>query len=284
MTCDAAMDVIAGIADLKALRARWPRPVGLVPTMGYLHDGHVALVRRAREESAVVVVTIFVNPTQFGPSEDFGRYPRAFEKDLSILRKEGVDVVFAPAAAEMYPRGFSSWVDVEGITSGFEGAVRPGHFRGVTTVCNKLFNIVNPDRAWFGQKDAQQVAVIRKMVHDLNMNLEIDVVPTVREADGLAMSSRNAYLNGPERDAATVLFRALSAAREMQGNGCRDAAAISGRMCRMVEDEDLAELDYAAIVNPLSFEEMLSIQRPALAIVAARVGSTRLIDNMPLDA
>lgn len=284
MTCDAAMDVIAGIADLKALRSRWSRPVGLVPTMGYLHDGHVALVRRAREESATVVVTIFVNPTQFGPSEDFGRYPRAFERDLRILREEGVNTVFAPVATEMYPEGFSSWVDVEVITSRYEGAIRPGHFRGVTTVCNKLFNIVDPDCAYFGQKDAQQVAVIRKMVHDLNMNLEIDVVPTVREADGLAMSSRNAYLTGKERVAATVLFRALSAACDMHRKGCRDAEVMSTRMRQIVDDEDLAQLDYATIVDPLSFEEVSSLECPALAIVAARVGSTRLIDNMPLDA
>ncbi len=276
------MEVISGIGELKALRSCWMRPIGLVPTMGYLHDGHVALVRRAREESKTVVVTIFVNPTQFGPSEDFGCYPRAFERDVSILQAEAVDVVFAPSSAVMYPEGFSTWVEVEGITSRFEGAIRPGHFRGVATVCSKLFNIVDPERAYFGQKDAQQVAVIRKMVQDLNMNLDIEAVPTVREADGLAMSSRNAYLNGPERAAAAVLFRALSAVQEMYRAGCRDMTKMSNCMRRIVGEEKLVELDYAAIVDPASFEVVNSLEHPALAIVAARVGSTRLIDNMPL--
>ncbi len=276
------MEVIRAISELKASRAGWQRPVGLVPTMGYLHEGHTALVRRARAEAATVVVTIFVNPTQFGPTEDFGRYPRAFERDLALLESEGADVVFAPAPSEMYPEGFSSWVDVEKVTSRFEGVVRPGHFRGVATVCNKLFNIADADRAYFGQKDAQQGAVIRKMVSDLNMNLDIVVVPTVREADGLAMSSRNCYLNPRERSAAVVLFSALNAARELHRGGCRDAIRITGRMREILSREDLAQVDYAALVDPDSFEELQSLERPALAVVAVRIGSTRLIDNMSL--
>ncbi len=282
MTRDTPMEVIRKVRELKARRTDWPRPIGLVPTMGYLHEGHVTLVRRARSQTATVVATIFVNPAQFGPTEDFGRYPRALEGDLSLLQSEEVDVVFAPPVSEMYPEGFSSWVDVEGVTLRFEGAARPGHFRGVATVCNKLFNIVNADRAYFGQKDAQQVAAIRKMVTDLNMNLDVEVLPTVREADGLAMSSRNSYLNPRERTAAAVLFRALHAARDMHRGGCRDATAIASRMEEIVGQEELAQLDYAAVVDPVSFEELQSLERPGLAIVAARIGSTRLIDNMLL--
>jgi pantoate--beta-alanine ligase len=230
------MEIIREIGRLKALRPSWVRPVGLVPTMGYLHQGHIELVRRARGESGAVVVSIFVNPTQFGPTEDFGRYPRAFERDTEMLRAEGVDIVFAPAPAEMYPEGFSSWVEVEDVASSLEGASRPGHFRGVATVCNKLFNIAAPERAYFGQKDAQQVAVIRRMVRDLNMNLEVVVVPTVREHDGLAMSSRNSYLGA-----------------------------------------------YVSRVDPMTFRQVESLDEAALAVMAVRFGSTRLIDNMLLD-
>lgn len=261
----------------------WARPVGLVPTMGYLHQGHIELVRRAREASATVVVSIFVNPTQFGPSEDFGRYPRAFERDLQMLRDAAVDVVFAPTPEAMYPPGFSSWVQVDDVTAPLEGASRPGHFRGVATVCNKLFNIVDPERAFFGQKDAQQVAVIRRMVRDLDMNLEIVVVPTVREPDGLAMSSRNAYLDQKQRAAAPVLHRALQAAREMRRDGCRDAAAVTRRMADIINAEPLAQMDYAAVVDPVSFRPAVSLEAPALAVLAVRLGSTRLIDNMLLE-
>lgn len=251
--------------------------------MGYLHRGHVELVKRARKESATVAVSIFVNPTQFGPHEDFGRYPRAFERDLEMLGAEGVDVVFAPSPDEMYPDGFSSWVLVEAVTETLEGASRPNHFRGVATVCNKLFNIVDPERAYFGQKDAQQVAVIRRMVRDLDMNLEVVVVPTVREADGLAMSSRNSYLAPRERAAAAVLYRALQAAREMRSEGCRDAAAVLGRMSDILAAEPLAQTDYVAIVDPLTFRAVASLDSPALAVLAVRFGSTRLIDNLLLE-
>ena len=276
------MEVVRQIDSLKALRPSWPRPVGLVPTMGYLHDGHLSLVRRARTENATVVVSIFVNPTQFGPAEDISSYPRNLGRDLEFLEREGADVVFAPSASEMYPRGYSTWVNVEGITSRLEGASRPGHFCGVATVCNKLFNVVAAERVYFGQKDAQQVAVITKMVHDLNMNLDIVVVPTVREPDGLAMSSRNAYLGPEERVAARVLYRALRRAGDMRREGCLDAALVRERMADVVRSEPLASLDYATVVAPGSFEELESMDGPALAVIAVRIGSTRLIDNMPL--
>ncbi len=278
------MEVFREIDVLKAQRASWPRPIGVVPTMGYLHEGHLELARRARCENATVVATIFVNPTQFGPNEDFGRYPRAFERDLEMLKSEGVDAVFAPSPAEMYPAAFSTWVDVEGVTSRLEGASRPGHFRGVATVCNKLFNISGADRAYFGQKDAQQVAVIKSMVRDLNMNLEIIVVPTVREPGGLAMSSRNSYLSEAEKNASTVLYRALTSARDMRHGGCRDAALVLRRMVEIIGSEPLAHPDYIDIVDPASFQPMESLESTALAVLAVRFGATRLIDNMLLDA
>ncbi len=276
------MDVFKSIAALKEARHDWDRPVGLVPTMGYLHEGHIELVRRARAEAKTVVVSIFVNPTQFGPSEDFARYPRDFERDLELLRQAGTDAVLAPSAEDMYPAGFSTWVDVEGVTATLEGARRPGHFRGVATVCNKLFNIVAPDRAYFGQKDAQQVAVIRRMVTDLNMNLEIVVLPIVREPDGLAMSSRNIYLSPAERQAATVLYRALTEAREMYWHGVTDAEVVRRRMRQIVDAEPLAELDYATIVTADAFQETETIDEGSLAVIAARLGRARLIDNMYL--
>jgi len=277
------MEVIREIATLKAERASWARPIGVVPTMGYLHQGHIELARRARRDCATVVVTIFVNPTQFGPTEDFGRYPRAFERDLDMLRAEGVDAVFAPSPAEMYPPGFSTWVSVEEVTSRLEGASRPGHFRGVATVCNKLFNIVDANRAYFGQKDGQQVAVIIRMVRDLNMNLEIVVVPTVRESDGLAMSSRNTYLNEAERAAAGALYRALTVARDMRRGGCMDAAAVLRTMGEVIGAEPLAHLDYADVVDPESFRKLETLETPGLAVLAVRIGATRLIDNMLLE-
>ena len=276
------MIVHGDIAELKEARSTWVRPVGLVPTMGYLHEGHLSLVRKAREESKTVVVSIFVNPTQFGPSEDLSRYPRDMERDLSLLEREGVDIVFAPPGGAMYPAGYSTWVDVQGVTGVLEGASRPGHFRGVATVCNKLFNIVSPERAYFGQKDAQQVAVLRTMVRDLDMNLELVVLPTVREEGGLAMSSRNAYLRPDERVAARVLYRALGQARELQESGVNDLGAIRKRMADVVAAEPLAALEYATVVDPMTFEELDTLRSPALGVIAVRVGTTRLIDNMPL--
>ncbi len=220
------MKVVKNIDEIKKLRLRLADPVGLVPTMGYLHEGHLALVRRARAENPSVVVSIFVNPTQFGPHEDFKQYPRDLQRDLTLLEEERTDIVFMPSADEMYPPQFNSWVEVSRVAERLEGAFRPGHFRGVATVVAKLFNIVQPNRAYFGQKDAQQAVVIKKMVTDLNMNLEIVTVPTIREPDGLAMSSRNIYLNSEQRQAAIVLHQALSLAQELWAQGERGAERI----------------------------------------------------------
>ncbi len=276
------MDVLETISALKDARAAWSHPVGLVPTMGYLHEGHLELVRRARRESNTVVVSIFVNPTQFGPSEDLAQYPRSFSGDLARLQAERADVVIAPPPEEMYPDGFSTWVEVERVTATLEGARRPGHFRGVATVCNKLFNIVAPDYAYFGQKDAQQVAVIKRMVDDLNMNLQIVVVPTIREPDGLAMSSRNIYLGTEEREAATVLYRALNDVRALYQGGEKRAEVLRQRMQTTVGAEPLAHLDYATIVSPADFLETDFADDSSLAVISAQVGRARLIDNMYL--
>lgn len=257
--------------------------VGFVPTMGYLHDGHLALVRRARAENPAAVASIYVNPAQFGAGEDFASYPRDLDRDLELLRGEGVDIVFVPSGDEMYPPGFSSWVDVQKVTERLEGAARAGHFRGVATVVAKLFNIVRPDRAYFGQKDAQQVIVIKRMVADLNMGIDIVVVPTVRESDGLAMSSRNIYLSADERRAATVLFKALTAAQQSARSGEKDAAKLRRQMIGLIEIEPLARIDYVSIADPGTLEELTDLDRPAVASLAVMIGGTRLIDNMPLE-
>ncbi len=270
------------IPEMKTLRSNAVGPVGFVPTMGYLHEGHLSLVRRAREENGIVVASIFVNPAQFGPGEDYVVYPRDPERDLDLLRTEGTDVVFMPPAEEMYPPGFNSWVQVEGITERLEGAVRPGHFKGVATVVAKLFNIVEPARAYFGQKDAQQALVIRKMVADLNMNLEVVVSPTVREKDGLAMSSRNSYLGPSERKAAIILYRSLLLAQEIYGKGERDAEEIRKRMVALINGEPLAKIDYVSIADKNTLEELSVVDRPALISLAVRIGRTRLIDNILL--
>ena len=277
------MEVATTIAEMKALRREIPGSVGFVPTMGYLHQGHLALVKQARADNSTVVASIFVNPTQFGPGEDFDTYPRDTERDLALLEKENADIVFIPSNEEMYPEGFSSLVEVEKVTERLEGSHRPGHFRGVTTVVAKLFNIVEPTRSYFGQKDAQQATVIKKMVTDLNMNLEITVVPTVRESDGLAMSSRNIYLNPEERQAATVLFKALSLARQLQERGKIDAEYLRQEMTSLIGKEPLAKIDYVSIADAQTLEELTEIDRPALASLAVRIGKTRLIDNMVLE-
>ncbi len=277
------MQIVRTIGEMKALRKQSQGTVGFVPTMGYLHDGHLALVKRARVENSLVVVSIFVNPTQFGPTEDFNRYPRDIPRDLALLEGENTDVVFMPSSEEMYPPGFSSWVVVEKVTERLEGKSRPGHFRGVATVVNKLFNIVEPTRAYFGQKDAQQVVVIKRMVSDLNMNVEVVVVPTVRESDGLAMSSRNVYLNPQERQAATVLFRALSLAENLWRGGERDAEVIRETMTSLIRKEPLAEIDYVSVAHPETLEELSAIDGPALVSLAVRIGKTRLIDNTVLE-
>jgi pantoate--beta-alanine ligase len=277
------MQIAKTIADMKALRTKSLGSVGFVPTMGYLHQGHLALVKQSRAENSVVIASIFVNPTQFGPTEDFKSYPRDTERDLAMLRKERTDIVFMPSAEEMYPEGFNSWVEVEKVTDRLEGSYRPGHFKGVATVVAKLFNIVEPARAYFGQKDAQQALVIKKMVADLNMNLEVIVAPTVRESDGLAMSSRNVYLNLQERQAAIVLFKALTLARNRWEQGERNAETVRQEMTSLISQEPLAKIEYVSIADAQTLEELLKIDRPALASLAVRLGKTRLIDNMLLE-
>jgi len=274
--------VVTTIPQLRAARAELADPVGLVPTMGYLHAGHLSLVRRARAECAGVAVSIFVNPTQFAPTDDLDAYPRDLPRDLGLLEAEGVDLVWTPTPEVMYPPGFQTWVSVEELTRPLEAAQRPGHFRGVTTVVAKLFNGILPQKAYFGQKDAQQAAVVGRMAIDLNFPLEIVVCPTVREADGLAMSSRNTYLDADERQAATVLFRALTAAEQAFSAGERDA----GRLRRIVSDaigqEPLAGLQYVSIADYATLEELETVKDRALLSLAAHVGTTRLIDNLIL--
>ena len=251
--------------------------------MGFLHDGHISLVRLARSQSASTAASIFVNPAQFGPREDFQSYPRDMDRDLERLEAEGVDLVFAPSAEEMYPPGFDTWVEVAALTQRLEGASRPGHFRGVCTVVLKLFNLLRPDRAYFGQKDAQQALVVRRMVRDLDLGVEIMTGPTVREADGLALSSRNAYLSPAERQAAPVLYAALCAARQRCDEGQRDAEAIREEMRAFIEDAgDQARTDYVSIADPETLEELATIDRQALASLAVYIGRTRLIDNISL--
>lgn len=276
------MEVIETIARLREVRGGLRGSVGLVPTMGYLHDGHLSLVRAARAANGHVVVSIFVNPAQFAPGEDFERYPRDSQRDLSLLKEAGVDYVFMPSAAEIYPPGFDTAVEVGAVAEPLEGAARPGHFRGVATVVLKLFNLVQPTRAYFGRKDAQQLTVIRRMVADLNLDVEVVARPTVREADGLAMSSRNAFLSTQEREAATVLWQALELAREMWTRGTRDAAQVRSRMRELIEDEELAKIDYISVADPATLEEVERIQGPVLVSLAVRIGKTRLIDNIVL--
>lgn len=274
------MQTVQSLAELWAARAELPTPVGFVPTMGYLHDGHLALVRRARAACASVVVSIFVNPTQFGPSEDLAAYPRDLDGDLAKLEAEQVDLVWLPTPDVMYPAGFQTWITVDAVTKPLEGAARPGHFRGVATVVAKLFNGVLPHRAYFGQKDAQQAVVIKRMTRDLNFAIEIVVCPTVREPDGLAMSSRNAYLNPDQRRAATVLYRALRAAERAFQDASRDAEALRRTMRQVISAEPLATPQYVSCADPDSLEELRGEVRRALLSLAVLVGPTRLIDNV----
>ena len=256
--------------------------LGFVPTMGALHEGHLSLVRAARASSDVVAASIFVNPTQFGPNEDLAKYPRSFEQDCQMLEREGVNFVFAPSVEEMYPAGAVTWVTVEELSSKLDGRSRPGHFRGVTTVVAKLFHIVEPDRAFFGQKDAAQVAVIRRMVRDLNLPVEIVVCPIVREPDGLAMSSRNAYLDPEQRKQALVLHRSLMRVQNIAEAGEQDAAKLNAAGRRTFAQENSVRLDYFEIVNPDTLDPVSDISEGALVAVAAYVGTTRLIDNLLL--
>ena len=265
----------------RAVRREGKR-LALVPTMGALHEGHLSLVRAARAACDVVAASIFVNPTQFGPNEDLAKYPRSFERDCEMLEREGVEFVFAPSVEEMYPAGAVTWVTVEELSGKLDGGSRPGHFRGVTTVVAKLFHIVEPDKAFFGQKDAAQVAIIRRMVRDLNLPVEIVVCPIVREADGLAMSSRNAYLGPEERKRAVVLHRALVRVQRMVEAGERDVGPLSAAGIYEFARESSVRLDYFEIVNPDTLDPVEDVSRGALVAVAAYVGATRLIDNILL--
>ena len=276
------MQVVTTLSDLRARRAVLPEPVGLVPTMGYLHKGHLSLVRRARAECASVAVSIFVNPTQFGPSEDLDNYPRDLPRDLVMLEAEGTDLVWTPTPEVMYSPGFQTWVTVENLTQLLEGGLRPGHFRGVTTVVTKLFTGVQPQRAYFGQKDAQQARVIQQMTRDLNLPIEIVVCPIVREPDGLAMSSRNTYLNPEQRQAATALYRGLTAARDAFDAGERDAERLRQIVAETVDGEPLADLQYVSCADPETLQELETVADKALLSMAAFVGKTRLIDNIIL--
>ncbi len=277
------MKTVKTLEELRAARAELAEPVGFVPTMGFLHSGHISLVELAHKDCASVVASIFVNPAQFGPNEDLSAYPRDLPRDLAMLEKAGVDLVWLPAPEIIYPPDFQTWVDVEKVSQPLEGSMRPGHFRGVATVVAKLFNEVQPHKAYFGQKDAQQVAVIQQMVRDLNFPVEIVVGPTLREVDGLAMSSRNTYLNPAERRAATVLYRALTAAQVAYARGERDAEALRTLMRTTIESEPIAKLQYVSAADPRSLQELDRNENGALLSMAVYVGKTRLIDNVVLD-
>lgn len=281
--CTTIAEVRAACLDARAGRAR----LGLVPTMGALHEGHLSLVRTAKAQCDVVAVSIFVNPTQFGPAEDLAKYPRQFDRDCELLEKEGVDILFAPPVREIYeeiyPGGAATWVVVEGLSDKLDGRSRPGHFRGVTTIVAKLFHIVAPDAAFFGQKDAAQVAVIRRMVRDLNFPVEIVVCPIVREQDGLAMSSRNAYLSGEERVRAHILQRSLQRTLQEFQAGERSAAKLISVAKEVIAGEPQVRLDYFEIVDPDTLDPVELVSRKTLVAVAAFFGSTRLIDNIVLE-
>jgi len=259
------------------------RVVGLVPTMGALHRGHLSLIERARQECSPVIASIFVNPKQFGPNEDFSKYPRTFESDSEKLERAGVDALFAPEPSEVYPDGFSTYVNVDGLSEKLEGRSRPGHFRGVATVVMKLLQIVQPNFAYFGRKDAQQSRLITQMARDLNLDTEIVVCLPMREPDGLALSSRNVYLNAEERQAATVLYRALEAARSELAAGVRDALQLQAALQRTLTAERQARVDYAEIVDAESFEPVVRVCRPSYILLAVFIGKTRLIDNLYIE-
>ncbi len=277
------MKVVTSLQEMFAERRKLTDPVGFVPTMGYLHEGHLSLVRRAKQECRSVVVSIFVNPTQFGPQEDLARYPRDLERDLRLLAPLEVDLVWTPTVDEMYPPGYQTWVTVEEVTRPLEGAMRPGHFRGVTTIVSKLFNAVQPQRAYFGQKDAQQAVVVRQMTRDLNYPIEIVVCPTVREADGLAMSSRNVYLSPTERQAATVLYRALRAAEQAYQAGEQNAERLRAVMRQVLESEPLVRVQYVSCADFDTLQELDEVRGKALLSMAVFIGNTRLIDNIVLE-
>jgi len=276
------MTTITDISELRLARTGLPEPVGLVPTMGYLHAGHISLVEQARRECASVVVSIFVNPTQFSPTEDLSSYPRDLEHDLQLLASAGADLVWTPTPEEMYLDGYQTWVSLDELVKPLEGAMRPGHFKGVATVVSKLFNCVQPQKAYFGQKDAQQAAVIRRMTRDLNFPVEVIVCPIVRAEDGLALSSRNVYLNAKERQAATVLNRSLRAAGAAYENGERDANTLRRIMTDIISSEPLARLQYVSCADYDSLVELEMVNGKALLSMAVYFRNTRLIDNLVL--
>ena len=276
------MMIVSTLDELRTALPLLEGKLGFVPTMGYLHDGHISLARRARAECDCVAVSIFVNPAQFGPNEDLSKYPRDLERDLHLLEDAGVDLAWNPTPEVMYPAGFQTWVEVEHITHPLEGAQRPGHFRGVTTVVAKLFNAVQPAKAYFGQKDAQQAAVIRQMTRDLNFPIEIVVCPTVREPDGLAMSSRNVYLDANQREAAAVLYRSLSAATAAYEHGERDAERLRTIMKTVLASEPLAQMQYVSCADYDTLQELEQVTGKTLLSMAVFFGKTRLIDNFVL--
>lgn len=276
------MKIVSSLSELRTARLSLKGTVGLVATMGYLHEGHLSLISQAKAECEHVIVTIFINPPQFGAHEDFSKYPRDLERDLALISPLGVDLVWNPSAEVIYPPGYQTWVEVEALTLPLEGALRPSHFRGVTTVVAKLFNSVQPHKAYFGQKDAQQAAVIRQMTRDLNYPIEIVVCPTVREADGLAMSSRNKYLEGDDRKAATILFRALSAAKDISEAGERNAEKLRRKMKEVLESEPRAQMQYVSCADYDTLEELAVIKGKTLLSMAVFLGKTRLIDNFVL--
>jgi len=279
------MRIIKTVKQMQAFceqARRRGKKIGLVPTMGYLHEGHLSLMRQARKETDLVIISIFVNPTQFGPDEDFKKYPRDLKKDERLARSVGVDVIFYPTAKQMYPDGFLTSVSVDKLTSGLCGAHRPGHFRGVMTVCAKLFNIIKPHVAYFGQKDAQQAAAIKKMVEDLDMNFKVRVMPIVREPDGLAMSSRNAYLNPSERKNALCLYNALQTAQDMVKSGCLDVKQIKAKITKIVRARKGTKIGYVSFVDPNTLQDVKRIKGKILLAMAVSVGKTRLIDNIVL--
>lgn len=276
------MKTVISLDELRSERKKLAGPVGLVPTMGYLHAGHLSLVKQAREQCASVVVSIFVNPSQFGPQEDLAAYPRDLERDLSMLAASGADLVWTPTVEIMYPDGYQTWVTVDILSRPLEGSVRPTHFRGVATVVAKLFNAVGPDKAYFGQKDAQQAVVIRRMVQDLNLPLEVVVCPIVREADGLAMSSRNVYLNPVERKAATVINRSLQTAQAAYDNGERSGECLRQLVLAELRKEPMANVQYVSCADADSLQEIDTVDGTALLSIAVFIGKTRLIDNILL--
>ncbi len=279
------MQVITTCAEMTVACQAAPRPLGLVPTMGALHEGHLSLTRQARADNVTMAASIFVNPTQFGANEDFSTYPRSFERDLELLSAQGTDLVFAPPPSEVYPDDFDTWIEPGAVAEGMEGEARPGHFRGVATVVAKLFTITRPDRAYFGQKDGQQVAVIRKMNDDLNLGVQVVTMPTIREPDGLALSSRNAYLTPEQRAAAPVVYRALQAAESLWQAGERDANLLQAAALSILQSEpQLSAVDYISIVDATTMAPLKAANdaQPVMVATAARLGSVRLIDNVVL--